>query len=382
MDAMVDLPLAVSPITVGLMAVLLFGRGGWFESWFAARGIQIIFAVPSMVLVTIFICIPFVVRSVAPVLEELGTEEEDAARTLGASSTQTLLRVVLPNIRWGLLYGIALSTARAVGEIGAVLIVSGAIKGQTETATIFILTAFEERLDTQGNIVALTLAAVSIVLLIGDRALQGQAGQGGGVMQPAIKVEHLTKRFGGFTAVDDVSFEAAEGKITALLGPSGSGKSTVLRMIAGLELPTEGKIWMEEEEHTNKSVQERRVGFVFQHYALFRHMTVAQNVSFGLAVRKATKDEQRERVDELLELVQLRRSGSDIPTSSPAASASGSPWRGRSRRGRGAPARRAVRRAGREGPSGPPALARRPAPRARCDQPARDARPGRGDGAR
>ncbi len=174
MDAMVDLPLAVSPITVGLMAVLLFGRGGWFESWFAARGIQIIFAVPSMVLVTIFICIPFVVRSVAPVLEELGTEEEDAARTLGASSTQTLLRVVLPNIRWGLLYGIALSTARAVGEIGAVLIVSGAIKGQTETATIFILTAFEERLDTQGNIVALTLAAVSIVLLIGIELFKGK----------------------------------------------------------------------------------------------------------------------------------------------------------------------------------------------------------------
>ncbi len=125
-------------------------------------------------------------------------------------------------------------------------------------------------------------------------------------MNPAIKVEHLTKRFGDFVAVDDVSFEAAEGKITALLGPSGSGKSTVLRMIAGLEIPSTGRIWMEEEEHTHSAVQDRRVGFVFQHYALFRHMTVAQNVAFGLTVRKASKDEIQVRVDELLSLVQLK----------------------------------------------------------------------------
>ena len=121
----------------------------------------------------------------------------------------------------------------------------------------------------------------------------------------AIKVEGLTKRFGDFPAVSDVSFTAAKGGITALLGPSGSGKSTVLRMIAGLETPTAGRIWMEGEEHTNKTVQERRVGFVFQHYALFRHMTVRQNVAFGLVVRKETKDEQGRRVKELLELVQM-----------------------------------------------------------------------------
>jgi sulfate/thiosulfate transport system ATP-binding protein len=124
-------------------------------------------------------------------------------------------------------------------------------------------------------------------------------------MTAAIVVENLTKRFGGFAAVDDVSFEAEVGAVTALLGPSGSGKSTVLRMIAGLERPTSGRIWMEDEEHTDKSVQERRVGFVFQHYALFRHMTVGQNVAFGLAVRKASKEDQRRRVSELLDLVQL-----------------------------------------------------------------------------
>jgi len=164
-SALVNLPLAVSPVIVGLMAVLLFGRNGWFEPFFAARGIQIVFALPSMVLVTIFICLPFVVREVAPVLQELGTEEEDAARTLGASGLQTFARVTLPNIKWGLLYGIALSAARALGEIGAVLIVSGALQGKTETATLYIFRALEERQDASAYLVALTLAAASIVLL-------------------------------------------------------------------------------------------------------------------------------------------------------------------------------------------------------------------------
>ena len=165
LSGVVDLPLAVSPVIVGLMAVLLFGRGGWFEPFFASRGIQIIFALPSMVIATIFVSLPFVAREVVPVLEELGIEEEDAARTLGASSRQTFLRVTLPNIRWGLLYGMALSTARALGEIGAVLIVSGAIQGRTETATLYVLRAIEERQEAAGYLVALTLALTSIVLL-------------------------------------------------------------------------------------------------------------------------------------------------------------------------------------------------------------------------
>ena len=166
LSALIDLPLAVSPVIVGLMAVLLFGRGGWFEAFFAARGIQIIFALPSMILVTIFICIPFVIREVAPVLEELGTNEEEAAMTLGASSLQTFFRVTLPNIRWGLLYGVALSAARALGEIGAVLIVSGALRGVTETATQYILLALEERQEAQGFVVALSLAAISVTILL------------------------------------------------------------------------------------------------------------------------------------------------------------------------------------------------------------------------
>jgi len=166
LNALVDTPFALSPVTVGLACVLLFGRGGWFEPFFAARGIAIIFALPSMVLVTIFISIPFVIREVQPVLEEIGTEEEDAARTLGASVVQSFLRVTLPNIRWGLLYGIALSTARAMGEIGAVFIVSGMVQGKTETATLYIFRAMEERQTASAYVVALTLAAVSIVILV------------------------------------------------------------------------------------------------------------------------------------------------------------------------------------------------------------------------
>ena len=174
MNAVVVLPFALSPVTVGLAAILLFGTGGWFTDFFATRGIQVLFALPSMVLVTIFICIPFTIRELVPVLEEFGLEEEDAARTLGASIWQTFSRVTLPNIRWALLYGIALTTARALGEIGAVLIVSGTISGKTETATIYIFSALEERLDAQAHVVALVLAAASIVLLVGIERLHGR----------------------------------------------------------------------------------------------------------------------------------------------------------------------------------------------------------------
>ena len=165
LDALVDLPFALSPVIVGLMAVLLFGRGGWFEPFFTAHGIRIVYAIPSMVLVTIFIAIPFVIREVAPTLEEAGTEDEEAARTLGASPWQTFWRITLPKVRWALAYGAALSAARALGEVGAVLIVSGAIQGQTETATLYVLRAIENRQPASAYIVALCLAAASITFL-------------------------------------------------------------------------------------------------------------------------------------------------------------------------------------------------------------------------
>ncbi len=124
-------------------------------------------------------------------------------------------------------------------------------------------------------------------------------------MSSAIRLEGITRRFGSFTAVEDVSFEAPSGSITALLGPSGSGKSTVLRIIAGLEVPDAGRVWIEGEEQTHGPVEHRRVGFVFQHYALFRHMTVRRNIAFGLKVGKVPKAQRDQRVDELLALTQL-----------------------------------------------------------------------------
>jgi len=166
LNATVDLPFALSPVTVGLAALVLFGPGGWLAPFFESRGIQIIFALPSMILVTVFICVPFTIREVVPVLEEIGLDEEDASRTLGASVWQTFFRVTLPNIRWALAYGIALTTARAIGEIGAVLIVSGLLQGKTETATLFIFRAYEERQVPAAYVVALLLAAVSVTLLV------------------------------------------------------------------------------------------------------------------------------------------------------------------------------------------------------------------------
>jgi sulfate transport system ATP-binding protein len=130
----------------------------------------------------------------------------------------------------------------------------------------------------------------------------------------AIVVQNVCKHYGSFKAVDQVSLEIKTGSLVALLGPSGSGKSTLLRLIAGLETPNKGRIWIEEEDATHRSVQERNIGFVFQHYALFKHLTVRENVAFGLQIRKALKARTKARVEELLELVQLKGLGDRYPS--------------------------------------------------------------------
>lgn len=138
LDAFIDLPFVVSPVIVGLALLLVYGQGGWFGDWFLHHGVRIIYAVPGMVIATVFVSLPFVVREVAPVLIEVGEDQEQAAATLGASAWQTFRRVTLPSIRWGVAYGVVLTTARALGEIGAVLVVSSNVAGSTLTLPLLI----------------------------------------------------------------------------------------------------------------------------------------------------------------------------------------------------------------------------------------------------
>ena len=159
LEALIDLPFAVSPIVVGLSLLLVYGANGWFGSWLIDHGVQVIFAVPGMVLATVFVCLPFVVREVAPVLREVGDEQEQAAVTLGASGWQTFWRITLPSIRWGVAYGVVLTTARAIGEFGAVSVVSGHIAGQTETLTLLVDKRFQN-FDLAGAYAASALLAV------------------------------------------------------------------------------------------------------------------------------------------------------------------------------------------------------------------------------
>jgi len=165
-NSIVDLPLALSPVVVGLALVLVYGRQGWWGGWLIDNGFQVIFALPGMVLATIFVSLPFVVREVVPVLREIGDEQEEASATLGASSWQTFWRVTLPAIRWGVAYGVVLTTARALGEFGAVSVVSGRIAGRTETMTLHVEERFQafEVQDAYAASVVLAMLAVATLL--------------------------------------------------------------------------------------------------------------------------------------------------------------------------------------------------------------------------
>jgi sulfate transport system permease protein len=170
LDAFVDIPLALSPVVVGVSLILVYGRTGWFGNWLAARGIQIIFSVPGIIMASATVALPYVVREVLPVLQEIGTDQEEAARTLGAGPVATFLRITLPSIRRSLAYGVTLTTARVLGEYGAVVIVSGAIADKTETYTLFINDSFSN-LDPVGaysGAVVLALLSLLVLLVLGS----------------------------------------------------------------------------------------------------------------------------------------------------------------------------------------------------------------------
>lgn len=163
---LIDLPFAVSPVIAGLAFVLLFGRNGWLGPWLEQHGISIIFAVPGIVLVTMFVTFPFVARELIPLMQAQGTEEEEAACVLGASGWQTFWRVTLPNIKWGLLYGVILCTARAMGEFGAVSVVSGHIRGQTNTMPLHVEVLYNDYNTAAAFAVASLLTVVALLTLV------------------------------------------------------------------------------------------------------------------------------------------------------------------------------------------------------------------------
>jgi sulfate transport system permease protein len=171
-DAVINLPFAVSPIVIGLSLFLLYGTGGWLGPTLAEAGIKVLFSVPGIVLCCIFVSVPFVVRETVPVLQEIGTDQEAAASTLGANGWQTFWRVTLPSIRWGVAYGVVLTTARVLGEFGAVTIVSGSISGQTQTLPLFVAKEFDNFQIPGAYGASLVLALLALVTLLGMNLLK------------------------------------------------------------------------------------------------------------------------------------------------------------------------------------------------------------------
>ena len=169
---LIDLPFSVSPVVAGLLFVLLFGRNGWLGPWLEARDVQVIFAVPGIVLATLFVTMPFVARELLPLVEMLGTEEEESARLMGASGWTIFWRVTLPNLRWGLLYGVILCNARAMGEFGAVSVVSGHIRGLTNTLPLQVEALYDEYQLTAAFALASLLAGLALVTLVAKALLE------------------------------------------------------------------------------------------------------------------------------------------------------------------------------------------------------------------
>ena len=294
LDALIDLPFAISPVVIGLSLLLLYGREGWIDLPF-----RVVFAVPGMVLATVFVSLPFVVREVAPVLREVGDEQEQAAATLGAGPWQTFWRITLPvdpvrrRLRRRADDG---AGDRRVRRRERRLRQGVGRDGDADAARREPLPELRPGRGLRGLGAARRHRAGDAA---GDDAAQAAEGD------LVIRVQGATKRYGDFAALDDVSVDVPDRSLTALLGPSGSGKSTLLRVIAGLEQPDAGRIELDGDDVTQVPPQRRGIGFVFQHYAAFKHMTVRDNVAFGLTIRKRPRAEVDARVDELLGVVGL-----------------------------------------------------------------------------
>jgi sulfate transport system permease protein len=175
---LIDLPFSVSPVISGLVFVLLFGAQGYWGPWLQAHDVHVLFAVPGIALATIFVTFPFVARALIPLMQEQGTQEEEAAISLGASGLQTFFRVTLPNIKWGLLYGVLLCNARAMGEFGAVSVVSGHIRGETNTMPLLVEILYNEYQFVSSFAIASLLAMLALITLIVKTVLERRLDEG------------------------------------------------------------------------------------------------------------------------------------------------------------------------------------------------------------
>ena len=298
---------------------------------------------PGILLATLFVTVPFVARELIPVMQEQGSEEEQAALALGASGWQTFRRVTLPNIRWALLYGVVLLNARAIGEFGAVSIVSGHIRGQTNTAPLHVEILYNEYNFAAAFAVASVLALMALVTLaakafIGRRAAllkpeaRGRSEEGAGM---SIEVRASPSGSARSSPSPTSTCTSRPANWWRCSGPSGCGKTTLLRVIAGLEIPDAGSVLLRRRDtHRTNRPADRRVGFVFQHYALFRHMTVFENIAFGLRVRprETRPAERRDRAARAAPArARAARGDGRPPARRSCRAGSGSAWRWRGR---------------------------------------------------
>ena len=289
---LIDLPFSVSPVVAGLIYVLVFGMQGWLGPWLADHDIHILFALPGIVLATIFVTFPFVARELIPLMVDQGRDEEEAAVLAGRFGFCHLLRVTLPNIKWGLLYGVLLCNARALGEFGAVSVVSGHIRGRDQHHAAACRAALQQ-LRLCRRLLRRRAAGDAGAAHPGSQIPAGMAlcrrtgRRRTGIRRRSMSliIDSVTKKFGRFPALNGASLTAPQGAFVALLGPSGSGKTTLLRILGGLEQADSGSVRFADLNWLDMPARERKAGFVFQQYALFRHMTVAENIAFGLKVR-------------------------------------------------------------------------------------------------
>jgi sulfate transport system permease protein len=319
LTTLVDLPFSVSPVVAGLIYVLVFGAQGWFGPWLQAHDIKIIFAVPGIVLATVFVTFPFIARELIPLMQAQGNEEEQAAIVLGATGWQTFWHVTLPNIKWGLLYGVILCNARAMGEFGAVSVVSGHIRGQTNTMPLHVEIFYNEYQSVAAFAVASLLALLALVTLVIKSVVEWRherEHEGGrrepperphaiatgprspdpeGINTMSIEIRNVSKQFGNFHALRRCVAGHPSGELVALLGPRAAARPRCCASSPGWKRPTAAAFCSAAKTPPMCMCASAMVGFVFQHYALFRHMTVFENVAFGLRMkpRKASAPARR-----------------------------------------------------------------------------------------